>query len=272
MFQKSDIQVLISTMNRSNFDFLEDIFLFSDYKQFNILIVNQTSQNNLLVSDNDNIKVYNVFENGLSKSRNLAIQNATKKLLIFADDDIVFKQNFESKILKAFNEHPNSDGFRFQFLNRSGNYAKKYPKKFRAKLSKLELLNTSSVELVVKNESIKHVNVKFDEHFGLGTIFFMGEEAIFVSDLIKKGLKIGFIPEQILLHNNVSTGNKTESSSLYFVQSAVFYRIFGMRYLFWIGLKLFFDLNRSKIKLTSINSLFQQAQKGKLAYVNATKM
>jgi len=272
MYQKQDIEVLIATMNRTNFDFLEAMFLFSNYAKFNILIVNQTTNDKLLHSDNERIKVLNVFEKGLSKSRNLALKNATKKLLIFTDDDVVFQQKFEKKIIKSFNSYEEHDGFRFQYLNSQGNLAKKYSRVFEPKLTKLEILNTSSVELVFKRENLEKESLQFDENFGLGTKFFMGEEAIFVSDGIKKGLKIGFVPEELLSHSQPSTGHKTPISDVYFVQSAVFYRIFGKMYLFWIALKLFFDLKQSKINFSKIGYLFKQAQKGKKAYVNATKL
>ena len=272
MYHKSDIEILIATMNQTNFDFLEAMFLFSDYKKFNILIVNQTTQNCLLQSDNERIKVLNVFETGLAKSRNLALINATKKLLVFTDDDVVFQQKFDKKIIKAFNHYKNHDGFRFQYLNSQGNLAKKYPKEFQSKLTKFEILNTSSVELVFKRESLIKANMQFDENFGLGAKFFMGEEAIFVSDGIKNGLKMGFVPEKLLSHSQPSTGIKTAVSEIYFVQSAVFYRIFGKMQLFWIALKLFFDLKQQKIKFSEIGHLFKQAQKGKKAYANATKL
>ncbi len=272
MYHKSDIEILISTMNQTNFDFLETMFLFSDYHKYTILIVNQTSENKLLISDNEQIKVLNVFEKGLSKSRNLALANATKPLVIFTDDDVVFQQKFRKKIIKAFNSKSAHDGFRFQFLNSQGNLAKKYPKTDQAKLSNFEILNTSSVELVFKRERLLATHLQFDENFGLGTHFFMGEEAIFVSDGIKKGLKIGFMPEKLLSHAQHSTSHKTSISDVYFVQSAVFYRIFGKMQLFWIALKLFFDLKQSKIALSEVSYLFKQAQKGKKAYVNATKL
>jgi len=272
MYQKSDIQILIATMNRSDFDFLNAMFLFSDYKKLSIIIVNQTSESNLLHSDNEQIKVLNVFEKGLSKSRNVALENATKKLVVFTDDDVVFQQDFEVKIIDAFNNHSNQDGFRFQYLNSQGNLAKRYPRTFQSKLSNLEILNTSSVELVFKSESLKNTKVYFDKNFGLGAEFFMGEEAIFVSDNIKKGLKIGFVPEVLLSHSQLSTGHKTAIAKIYFIQSAVFYRIFGKMYLFWIALKLFFDLKQRKINFSKVGHLFKQAQKGKKAYANATKL
>ena len=272
MYHKSDIEILIATMNQTNFDFLETMFLFSDFNKFNILIVNQTTENKVLHSNNERIKVLNVFEKGLSKSRNLALENATKKLVIFTDDDVVFQQKFDKKIIKAFNSNSEHDGFRFQYLNGQGNLAKKYPRIFQSKLTNFEILNTSSVELVFERESLKDTNLQFDENFGLGAKFFMGEEAIFVSDGIKKGLKIGFIPEKLLSHSQPSTGHKTLISEVYYVQSAVFYRIFGKMQLFWIVLKLFFDLKQSKISFSEVGHLFKQAQKGKEAYANATKL
>jgi len=271
-YHTSDIEILIATMNRSNFEFLQSMFLFSGFYNFNILIVNQTTKDTILKSDLDTIKVINVFEKGLSKNRNLALQNATKPLILLTDDDVVFELNFELKVIKAFNENVEHDGFRFQFLNGKGNLAKKYPREFQSKLSKLQILNTSSIELVFKRESVLNKALLFDVDFGLGTIFNMGEEAIFVSDAIKKGLKIGFVPEEIVSHLHISTGNRVLLSKQYFVQSAVFYRIFGKIYLFWIALKFIFDVKQKKTVWFKFIKYFNQAIKGKKAYVNHTKL
>ena len=65
--------------------------------------------------DFETVKVVNVFDRGLSKSRNIAIQNSTKDILVFTDDDVVFELGFEDKILKEFNSHNSFDGFRFKF-------------------------------------------------------------------------------------------------------------------------------------------------------------
>lgn len=272
MYQNSDLEIVIATMNQINFDFLNAMFLNTDATKFSILIVNQTTEDKLLVAHHDTIKVINAFEKGLSKSRNLALQNATKPLLLFTDDDVVFEPDFDAKIVAAFTTYTEYDGFRFQFLKSKDVLAKPYPSDFKPHLTPFEILNTSSVELVFKNKSLKGSHLKFDEGFGLGAPFFMGEEAIFVADAKAKGLKIGFVPEIILLHATPTTGYKTEPTTLYFVQSAVFYRIFGKMYLFWIALKLFFDVKQRKINFTAVVHLFKQALKGKQAYVHTTRM
>ena len=272
MYQKSDIEILISTMNQTNFEFLERMFLLSDYRKFNLLIINQTVADKILISNIESIKVFNVYEFGLSISRNLALNNATKKLLVFTDDDVVFQQKFEKKIIKAFNLFPKHDGFRFQFLNSQGNLAKKYPRTFQSNLTQFEILNASSVELVFKNKSLKESNLHFDLNFGLVTTFLMGEEAIFINDCINKGLKIGFVPQQLLSHSQQTTGNRTPVSEIYFVLGAVFYRIFGKMFLFWIALKLFFDIKQGKINFLEIRQLYKEAINGKNLYVNTSRL
>ena len=82
-------------MNRDNLDFLIPMFPSANFADFTILIVNQTTEKKLMNSDFPNLKVINSFEKGLSKSRNLALKNATKKILLIADDDVIYLPDFE---------------------------------------------------------------------------------------------------------------------------------------------------------------------------------
>ena len=271
IYHTSDIEILIATMNRTNLDFLQSMFLFSGFYNFNLVIVNQTSEDAILKSDFDTIKVINVFEKGLSKSRNIAIKNSSKEIILLTDDDVVFELHFENKILKEFNSHSSHDGFRFQFKNELGKFIKKYPVKFHSNLNWFEILNTSSIELVFKRESINNV-VFFDENFGLGEKFPIGEEAIFLTDAINKKCKIGFVPHTLMTHNGSTTSSKTDTNSLYFNQAAVFYRIFKNKYLFWVFLKLFFDLKQGNIAFSNVFMLLKEAIKGKNKYAEHIKL
>ena len=179
MYQVSDIEILIATMNRDDLGFLEVMFSKTDVTKYNILIINQTTTEKQLHTTSRTIKVINVLEKGLSKSRNLALRSATKKLVVFTDDDVVFEANFDTTIINAFNDYPNFDGFRFPFQMKEGVFAKKYSSTFQSQLSAFDILNTSSVELVFKKEAIQSARLHFDENFGLGSPFYMGEEAIF---------------------------------------------------------------------------------------------
>ena len=272
MYQVSDIEILIATMNRDDLGFLEVMFSKTDVTKYNILIINQTTTEKQLHTTSRTIKVINVLEKGLSKSRNLALQHATKKLIVFTDDDVVFEANFDTTIINAFNYYPNFDGFRFPFQMKEGVVAKKYSSTFQSQLSAFDILNTSSVELVFKKEAIQSARLHFDENFGLGSPFYMGEEAIFVFDAKRKGLKMGFVPQILLTHSQFTTTQKATILERYFYQSAVFYRIFGKMYLFWVVLKLLFDLKQHKFGIRSIPQVLKQALKGKKAYVDTTAL
>ena len=128
-YTNKDIEILISTQNRDSLSFLENIFPCHQLTTLNILIVNQTSENCLLQSDYQNIRVINSFEKGLSKSRNLALQNASKKIGIIADDDIIFKKNFQDIVIQGFIKFSKSAVIRFMYEKTVGNLANSYPKK-----------------------------------------------------------------------------------------------------------------------------------------------
>lgn len=265
-YQAKDIEILVSTMNQSNLDFLFKMFPNNLWKEVAILIINQTGYSPL-ESSYENIKIINSQDKGLSNSRNLALQNASKELLLISDDDIIFKEEFIDIILRGFNSIP-SNVICFQF-EKNNKLAKNYPQEKLLNINWFKLLDTSSVEVVLKRETIINNNFQFDNKFGINAPFIMGEEAIFLSDMKRKNVNIGFCPKTILSHNNLTTGNKIPINLIYYSCGAIFFRIFQNRYLFWILIKIFFDLKQRKITLKKILDLIQIAQKGKKEYVKS---
>jgi len=53
---------------------------------------------------------------------------------------------------------------------------------------------------------IKKNQIKFDERFGLGTNFPSGEEYIFITDCFKSGLTVKYLPINIGVHPNETSG------------------------------------------------------------------
>lgn len=264
LYTTQDLEILIATMHQNNFDFLVTMFPYTSFSNYNLVIVNQTDSSNLLVSDYKNIKVINSFTKGLSKSRNLAIKNATKAILLITDDDVIFTKDFDTHIVQAFSNYTTHDILKFQFWQ-GDKLARNYSKKVLLQLHWFEILNAASIEMAFKRESIADV-VFFDENFGLGSIIPLGEEAVFLSDAKKKNKKMGFIPEVIAIHNTNTTTQRLSNETKYFNESAVFYRIFKEKYLFWVFLKLFFDLKQQNISFLHIKKLITIAIKGKKKY------
>ncbi|OWU89270.1 MULTISPECIES: glycosyltransferase family 2 protein [unclassified Flavobacterium] len=258
----NDIEILISTMNQDSLDFLVPMFPYSHFSTFQILIVNQTQNEKILTSSYSNIRVINSFEKGLAKSRNLALENAVGKILVIADDDIVYQEGFINKIINAYHKFPEAAVINFSAINSNENLIKKYPSYPKSNLNTFDILNTSSIEMTLNKSIIDEAKIQFDENFGLGGIFEMGEEAVFLFDLKEKQQQLSFYPEIIVKHESQTSSNKKDIAERYYIHGALFSRIFKKKHIFWLFIKLFFDLKQKKIKWNNIKRVLKSAKKG----------
>lgn len=262
-FKNQDLEILVSTMNRNDLDFLIPMFPFCHFSEFSILIINQTQENSLLVSGFPSVRVINSFEKGLSKSRNLALKNARGKIVLIADDDVVYKKDFDTKIVKAHNHYQNKAVISFCVDKPDGTLFKKYLSNAKMNLSVIELFNVLSIEISINMLIFDGLGVKFDKNFGLGSRFEMGEEAVFLSDLNKKNQQITFVPSVIVSHPEVSSTNKFDFKERYYIQGAFLSRVLNVDYFTGLAAKLFFDLKQGKLKINGIATAIKNANRGK---------
>ncbi|HEY6144127.1 MAG TPA: glycosyltransferase [Flavobacterium sp.] len=249
-------------MDRDSLDFLVPIFPFSHFSNFSILIINQTQNGKKLTSSFSNIRVINSFEKGLSKSRNLAIKNSVRKILVISDDDVVYQEGFIVKIINAYNKFPKAAVINFCAVNTHGNLIKKYSSNSKENLNVFDAFNTSSIEMTLNKAILDTVKIRFDENFGLGGTFEMGEEAVFLFDLKNKNKQLVFEPEIIVKHEELTSSSKKSIIERYYIQGALFTRIFKSNYVFWIIIKLFFDLKQNVLRFNSLISVLKSAKQG----------
>ena len=263
IYQETDIEILIATMNKDSLDFLVAMFPFSHFSKFSILIINQTQNEKLLISDYPNIRVINSFEKGLSKSRNLALENAVKKILVFADDDVVYQNDFVSKIIAAYNKFQHAIVINFCAINQKGTFLKKYPTDSKKQLNTFDVFNVASIEMTINKEMLDSIGIQFDENFGLGASFEMGEEAVFLFDLKKKNQQIAFENQIIVAHETLTSSDKKGMNERYYIYGAVFTRVLNNKYAYLLFAKMFFDLKQNKIKLSSLYKALKSAKQGR---------
>jgi glycosyltransferase involved in cell wall biosynthesis len=265
-FKKQDLEILVSTMNRNSLDFLIPMFPFSDFSDFSILIINQTTGNKLLVSDFPSVRVINSFEKGLSKSRNLALKNAIGKIVLIADDDVVYKKYFDAIIMQAYNQYDNKAVISFCIEKPNGLLFKKYLPSAKMNLSLLELFNVLSVEISINKSIFDTLGVTFDENFGLGSTFEMGEEAVFLSDIKHQNKEIAFVPSVIATHPEITSTDKFDFAQRYYIQGAFLSRVLKVDYFMGLATKLFFDVKQKKLNLNQISAAIKNANQGKVDY------
>ena len=186
------LEVLISCMHQTDASIIERTKVQSD-----VLVVNQCS-----VDKQDSFEFYNtkselcranVFyttERGLSRSRNMAIKNATGDICLICDDDEILDNNYVEIITSAFEEYPEVDVLTFMV---NSPQKKSYPTKTK-KVGYIGAMKTASWQIAFRRQSIVDKNIRFDEKMGSGTGNGCGEENKFLFDCLKKGLKIRYIP------------------------------------------------------------------------------
>ena len=243
LLKREDFEILIATKNKSSLTFLEAMFPFEHFSNFNVLLINQ-SDDNVLSSDFETVRVINVDEKGLSKSRNLAVKNASKKICLITDDDVVFFSNFELEIINAFNKNPDVSIITFNH-QRIGKEEPHNKSKTVYCHSKKTIENVCSIEIAFQLKDIKENNLYFDENFGLGSYFETAEEYLFLRDAIKRKLRVIFYPFVIVSHPLISSGENQGSDSILFARGALFYKTKANLAYIWL-LKYIFFLARNE--------------------------
>lgn len=180
-------QILLSTMHQQDTDIVKKINANTD-----MIMVNQCQNNDITVSECEEFQIVKIDsdERGLSKSRNLALDNATADICILCDDDVVYKDGINEKIVEAFEKLPMADIIVFDYVYHKDSMTKL--KSNIKKMGKTPFYKTyGSVQIAFKLSSIKENNIRFNEWFGTGSEYFnMGEDVVFLRECRKKKLKI----------------------------------------------------------------------------------
>lgn len=185
------IQVLVAAMNQTDHSLLKKMNIQSD-----VIVGNQCDTDRI---DRFNYNGFdalylNFNERGVGLNRNNALMRATGDICLFADDDMVYEDNYVEMIEKAFIDFPCADVIVF-------NLKEKVPT--RKKISKptkvgyFNYLRYGTARIAVRLQSVKKRGIYFNQCFGGGTEHCHGEDNLFLNACLKNGLKIVAIPEYI---------------------------------------------------------------------------
>ena len=143
---------------------------------------------------------------GVTKLRNQVIKNAKGKYLIFSDDDIVFD---EKGLVEAISylEKTGAGLLLGQAVDENGKLRKSYPSQVQ-RLNKFNSAKAATYEMIVDLEQVRAAGVLFDENFGAGAEkTYLGDEYIFICDLVSAGIRCDFVPIVLASHPTESSGS-----------------------------------------------------------------
>lgn len=251
-----DLEVLISTMNRTSLDFLDKMFQNVKQADYKILIINQTISGQELYSEQTNVRVINSFEKGLTKSRNLAIENAVGFIGVIADDDIVYEENFAEEIIKAHNKYRDAGLISFQVMNFEGKPYKNYDNIEKQITKRRKETPLSSVEITFKINTFLLHHIYFNEFFGLGAKFQAGEEELLLLSLFRNNIKVIHVPRFIINHASESSASNQGTDRFIYARGGLKYVQYGEWSKIWLIKFIFFLLRNNYISFKEIGSKY----------------
>lgn len=251
-------QVLISTLSKKAEQFISF--------PFPVLVISQGVEESEQIESN--FSFFGFEEKGISRSRNRALEKSEADIVLFADDDLVFVNDLQSKVTRAFQNFPNADVITFRVQTPEGQPYKDSYKNEPFFHTRSSIFKVSSVEIAVRSSRIKEAKIKFDEHFGLGSQFKSGEEVIFLNDCLNAGLKLMYVPEVLVVHPIESSG-KILDAGYFRSKGAIVKRLYGFTPLLVLGLLFIIKQLFKKQKTISFAQGIRESTKGFMTNFNS---
>ena len=221
--KNASLEILVSTKGQDNTDFINRMFKNRPDLKHPVLIINQSKKKlNFL---QNNCRVINTNEIGLSNSRNLAINNSKGEICLLSDDDVIYSSDFVESIKNSFEKNKNAEIITYQSTNELGKLFKDYPKIKTHNKRSISTIN--SFLIAFRRDSIIKNKIQFDSKFGLGSTFETGDEYIFLRNALEKKLNIIHCPKVILSHKSISSGQVVGKDKIIFARAAIFYKYYG---------------------------------------------
>jgi hypothetical protein len=163
---------------------------------------------------------------GVAKSRNANIDLCETEYLVFSDDDVRFEINGLREVVEYLDANLEVSLVLARAQTPAGQLRKSYPNSIQ-KLGLFNSARAATYEMVIRVSEVSRLGVRFDENFGAGVENYLGDEYIFIADLIRKGGKAIFAPITIATHPEESSGGNWGSDRDRRARAKIFNRVFG---------------------------------------------
>ena len=176
------------------------------------------------------IRSYAFAERGVGRNRNNALMRADADLVLFADEDIIYNDDYESRILHEFERNPEADIMMFNVTAVESRQTYENVRHKRVRWYNYGRYPTYA--MCAKLESLRKANVWFSLLFGGGAKYSNGDDTLFIHDCLKKGLKIFAVPV-IIGHekereNGESTWFKGYNEKFFYDRGVLYHYLYGI--------------------------------------------
>ena len=206
---------------------VEHLASLSVFPQVNfVILVQKPLTTSLQIKPLEQMKIVILENIGLSKSRNAAIDHANSDFIWFLDDDVCLSDNHISEVLSILAQG-NADFYRVKIG--CIEWPEKTFKQYKPvnKVSRLNLLQVSSIEIIANLQLIKQHQLSFNENIGLGTPYQSCEENNFLLDAWQHGAHFQYIDRVLVRHTCVFENRVLATNKIFEIRGATASR-FGL--------------------------------------------
>lgn len=186
------VQVLVSAMNQDPKALVGKMNLSSD-----AVIINQCDREDKVqfTFRDREIVCYSFPERGVGKSRNSALKRADRDICLFSDEDIVYTDDYEEKIIQEFEHNPKADMLVFNIEVEESR--RTYSNTERKRVHLYNCGRYGAVSFAFRTEKLRESGVQFSLLFGGGAKYSNGEDSLFIKEFISKGYHVFTAPVTI---------------------------------------------------------------------------
>jgi len=187
-------------------------------EQIEVIVVDQNEKINLtdvIKEYNDSLKIKHIKSTvkGVAYNKNLGLKAATADIITFPDDDCTFYEDTVEKALEMFKELPDASVIygRVYDRERKRNVMRHWPTETK-KLDKFNFhLRYSAITCFTRVNTLM-----FDERFGTGSKYGVGEELDYIMQALRSGYKIYYTPDIDVWHPELNVNVMSEEKTYYY--------------------------------------------------------
>ena len=183
----SKLEVLIATMNQTDFSLLEKMNIQSD-----AVIANQGSENKYEECEycGHKVKMITTTTRGVGLNRNIALLYSSADVLLFADDDVIYSDGYAENIIRAFEAKPKAQAiiFGLSYAKNDEIYSTVQFKDKRVRIH--NSLKHGVARLAICREIYLKKFLSFSQLFGGGCLYSAGEDSLFILSMLRQKCKI----------------------------------------------------------------------------------
>ena len=221
----SRVQVLVAAMHQTDHSLPQKMNIRSD-----AIIGNQCDRNEVerFEYEGHRITYLSFAERGVGLNRNNTLMRADGELCLFADDDMVYCDDYVETVTAAFDAHPKADVLIFNLIEKTP--TRSIIRKF-GRVNYLNFLRYGTARVAFRNAAVREKGIYFNQCFGGGTEHCHGEDNLFLAACLQKGLKLYAVPQFIaeLTEERASSWNAGYDEK-YLRDQGVLYRTMSRRW------------------------------------------